>query len=138
MIHTSTNVRVRYAETDRMDVVYHSNYLIWFETARIQMLDQIGIPYREIEARGLFLPVLTVSAEYKSPARFDDRLKIHLFMRKKPRARMHFDYEVYRESELLATGKSSHGFMDLQGKGQRPPEDLLAKIESAWITDVGA
>jgi len=59
-------------------------------------------------------------------------------MRKKPRARMHFDYEVYRESELLATGQSSHGFMDLQGKGQRPPEDLLAKIESAWITDVGA
>ncbi|HAZ00204.1 MAG TPA: acyl-CoA thioesterase [Opitutae bacterium] len=138
MIHTSTNVRVRYAETDRMDVVYHSNYLVWFETARIQMLDQIGIPYREIEARGLFLPVLTVSAEYKSPARFDDRLEIHLFMRKKPRARMHFDYEVYRESELLATGQSSHGFMDLQGKGQRPPEDLLAKIESAWITDVGA
>ncbi|MFT5837368.1 MAG: acyl-CoA thioester hydrolase, partial [Candidatus Azotimanducaceae bacterium] len=75
MIHTISTIRVRYAETDRMDVVYHSNYLIWFETARIQMLDQIGIPYREIEARGLFLPVLTVSAEYKRPARFDDRIE---------------------------------------------------------------
>jgi acyl-CoA thioester hydrolase len=133
MIHTLTTVRVRYAETDRMDVVYHSNYLVWFETARIHMLDQIGIPYREIEARGLFLPVLTVSAEYKSPARFDDRLEIHLFMRKKPRARMHFDYEVRREGALLATGSSSHGFMDRNGKGQRPPEDLLAKIEAAWL-----
>ena len=55
MIRTTNKVRVRYAETDRMGVVYHSNYLIWFETARIQMLDQIGLPYREIEKRGLFL-----------------------------------------------------------------------------------
>lgn len=132
MIHTLTTIRVRYAETDRMDVVYHSNYLVWFETARIQMLDQIGIPYREIEARGLFLPVLTVSAEYKSPARFDDRLEVHLFMKKKPRARMHFEYEVRRDGDLLVTGQSSHGFMDRQGKGQRPPEDLLKRIEAAW------
>ena len=132
MIHSVSKIRVRYAETDRMGVVYHSNYLIWFETARIQMLDQIGIPYREIEARGLFLPVLSVSAEYKSPARFDDHLEVHLFMKKKPRARMHFEYEVRRGDEVLATGQSSHGFMDRQGKGQRPPEDLLKLIESAW------
>lgn len=132
MIHSISNIRVRYAETDRMDVVYHSNYLIWFETARIAMLDQIGIPYREIEARGLFLPVLTVSAEYKRPARFDDRLEIHLFMKKKPRARMHFEYEVRHEGELLATGRTSHGFMDKTGKGQRPPEDLIKLIEAAW------
>ena len=66
MIHCISKIRVRYAETDRMDVVYHSNYLVWFETARILMLDQIGMPYSEIEARGLFLPVLTVSAEYKA------------------------------------------------------------------------
>lgn len=133
MIHSISKIRVRYAETDRMDVVYHSNYLVWFETARIHMLDQIGIPYREIEARGLFLPVLTVSAEYKSPARFDDHLEIHLFMKKKPRARMHFEYEVRRGDELLATGQSSHGFMDRSGKGQRPPEDLLRLMEEAWV-----
>ena len=133
MIHSISKIRVRYAETDRMDVVYHSNYLVWFETARIQMLDQIGIPYREIEARGLFLPVLTVSAAYKSPARFDDHLEVHLFMKKKPRARMHFEYEVRRGDEILATGESSHGFMDRQGKGQRPPEDLLRLMEEAWV-----
>jgi acyl-CoA thioester hydrolase len=135
MIHSISKIRVRYAETDRMDVVYHSNYLIWFETARIQMLDEIGIPYREIEARGLFLPVLTVSAEYKSPARFDDHLEVHLFMKKKPRARMHFEYEVRRGEQLLATGESTHGFMDRTGKGQRPPEDLQKMIESAWEVD---
>tara|TARA_B110000459_G_scaffold187957_1_gene220753 strand:+ start:14 stop:424 length:411 start_codon:yes stop_codon:yes gene_type:complete len=133
VIHCISKIRVRYAETDRMDVVYHSNYLIWFETARILMLDEIGLPYSEIEARGLFLPVLTVSAEYKSPARFDDQLEIHLFMKKKPRARIHFDYEARRGDELLAIGHSSHGFMDRSGKGQRPPEDLVKLMEAAWI-----
>jgi acyl-CoA thioester hydrolase len=133
VIHCVSKIRVRYAETDRMDVVYHSNYLVWFETARILMLDEIGMPYSEIEARGLFLPVLTVSAEYKSPARFDDQLEIHLFMKKKLRARIHFDYEVRRGDELLATGHSSHGFMDRSGKGQRPPEDLVKLMEAAWI-----
>ena len=133
MIHSISKIRVRYAETDRMDVVYHSNYIVWFETTRILMLDEIGMPYSEIEARGLFLPVLTVSAEYKSPARFDDQLEIHLFIKKKPRARIHFDYEVLRGDELLATGHSSHGFMDRSGKGQRPPEDLVKLMEAAWI-----
>ena len=133
MIHCIAKIRVRYAETDRMDVVYHSNYFVWFETARILMLDEIGMPYREIEARGLFLPVITVSAEYMSPARFDDQLEIHLFMKNKPRARMHFDYEVRRGNELLAIGQSSHGFMDRSGKAQRPPEDLVKLIEAAWI-----
>ena len=133
MIHCISKIRVRYAETDRMDVVYHSNYLVWFETARILMLDQIGMPYSEIESRGLFLPVLTVSAEYKSPARFDDHLEIHLFLKKKPRARMHFDYEVRRGDKLLAIGHSSHGFMDRSGKAQRPPDDLVKLLEAAWI-----
>ena len=132
MIHTISHIRVRYAETDRMDVVYHSNYLVWFETARILMLDEIGIPYLEIEARDLRLPVLTVSAEYKRPARFDDRLEIHLFMRDKPRARLRFDYEVRHGDTLLATGSTSHGFMDKHGKGLRPPQDFLAKIDAAW------
>ncbi|MGJ8650650.1 MAG: acyl-CoA thioesterase [Opitutaceae bacterium] len=138
MIHTISKIRVRYAETDRMDVVYHSNYLIWFETARILMLDEIGIPYTGIEKRGLLLPVLTVSAAYKSPARFDDRLEVHLYMREKPRARMRFEYEVKRGDELLATGETTHGFMDLKGKGMRPPQDLMEKIESAWAKDMTA
>jgi acyl-CoA thioester hydrolase len=138
MIHTISKIRVRYAETDRMDVVYHSNYLIWFETARIRMLDEIGIPYTEIESRGLLLPVLTASAAYKSPARFDDRLDIHLYMRAKPRARISFDYEVKRGDTLLCTGTTTHGFMDKAGKGQRPPKDLLQKIEDAWVQDVTA
>ena len=138
MIHTISHIRVRYAETDRMDVVYHSNYLVWFETARILMLDEISIPYLEIEARDLRLPVLTASAEYKRPAQFDDRLEIHLFMRQKPRARLRFEYEVRRGDTLLATGSTSHGFMDKNGKALRPPEDFLDKIDEAWKPESAA
>ena len=132
MIHSISKVRVRYAETDRMDVVHHSHYFVWFETARILMLDQIGIPYKEIEARGFLIPVLGVGAEYRQPARFDDRLNIHLFMREKPRARFRFDYEVRRSDDLLATATTMHGFMNANGKGLRPPTEFLEKLESAW------
>ena len=132
MIHSVTQIRVRYAETDRMDVVYHSNYLVWFETARIQLLDEIGIPYRQIEDEGLLIPVLSATLEYLQPARFDDRLDIHLFMRRRPRARFDFEYEVRRGPDLLARGTTSHGFMNRDGKGLRPPARFLEHINSAW------
>lgn len=115
-----------------MDVVYHSNYLVWFETARIQMLDEIGIPYLEVEEQGLLIPVLSASLDYKLPAKFDDRLEIHLFMREKPRARFKFEYEVHRGETLLTTGTTSHGFMDRNGRGMRPPERFLQLIEQYW------
>ena len=132
MIHTVCAIRVRYVETDRMDVVHHANYLAWFEAARIQMLDEIGSPYREMEARGFMIPVLGASLEYKRPAKFDDRVEVHLFMKEKPRARFRFEYEVRRGETLLATGTSSHGFMSSEGKALRPPEEFLQLIEKAW------
>lgn len=115
-----------------MDVVYHSHYFIWFETARILMLDQMGLPYSQLEAQGYRIPVLSAHAEYRSPARFDDRLEIHLRMADKPRARFRFEYEVYRKSELLATGNTTHAFMDSEGKGLRPPEPFIEKLEAMW------
>jgi acyl-CoA thioester hydrolase len=132
MIHTISKFRVRYAETDRMKVVHHKNYLVWFEAARIEMLDEIGLPYTEVEAAGLFIPVLGASLEYKRPAFFDDRLEVHLYMRDKPRARFVFEYEVYRDRDLLARGQTTHGFMDANGKGIRPPEAFLERIHAAW------
>lgn len=132
MIHTTSQIRVRYAETDRMDVVYHSNYLVWFETARIHMLDELGTPYREMEARGIYIPVLSANIEYKRPAFFDDRLQIHISMREKPRARFQLHYEVRRENALLASGATGHGFVNKSGKVLRPPEDFMDKINAAW------
>lgn len=132
MITSIYPTRVRYAETDKMGVVHHSNYLVWFESARIQMLDELGLPYQDVEADGLFIPVLGASLDYRKAAYFDDRLEIHLFMREIPRARFHFDYEVRRDADLLATGKTSHGFMNAQGKGLRPPAEFIEKIREHW------
>ena len=135
MIHSISNFRVRYAETDRMKVVHHRNYLVWFEAARIEMLDQIDLPYVGVEAQGFFIPVLSATVDYKKPAFFDDRIEVHLFLREKPRARFRFDYEVWRDGERLATGHTTHGFMDENGKALRPPEAFLAKILTAWSED---
>lgn len=132
MIHTISKFRVRYAETDRMKVVHHRNYLVWFEAARIEMLDRIGLPYAGVEAQGFFIPVLSASVDYKRPAFFDDRIEVQLFLREKPRARFRFDYEVLREGQGLATGHTIHGFMNETGKALRPPEAFLAKVLEYW------
>jgi acyl-CoA thioester hydrolase len=132
MIHTVSRFRVRYAETDRMKVVHHKNYLVWFEAARIEMLDEIGLPYAGVEAEGFFIPVLGASVDYKKPAFFDDRIEVHLFMRDKPRARFRFDYEVRRDGDLLAAGQTTHGFMSEDGRALRPPEAFLAKVLTYW------
>jgi acyl-CoA thioester hydrolase len=128
MLEFNTEIRVRYAETDRMNVVYHSNYFVWFEVARIQLLDQLGMPYRELEAAGYFIPVLEAQASYKSPARFDDRLRVELRVSETPRARFRFDYTVWRDETLLTTGHTVHAFMDASGKALRPPEPFLKAI----------
>lgn len=128
MLEFNTEIRVRYAETDRMNVVYHSNYFVWFEVARIQLLDQLGMPYRELEAAGYFIPVLEAQASYKSPARFDDRLRVKLRVSKTPRARFRFDYTVWRDETLLTIGHTVHAFMDASGKALRPPEPFLEAI----------
>ncbi len=132
MIHTISTFRVRYAETDRMQVVHHKNYLVWFEAARIEMLDLIGLPYAGVEADGYFIPVLSATVDYKKPAYFDDRLEVHLYLRDKPRARFRFDYEVRRGDAQLAIGHTTHGFMDKNGKALRPPEVFIQKVLSYW------
>ncbi|NCG09256.1 MAG: YbgC/FadM family acyl-CoA thioesterase [Verrucomicrobia bacterium] len=128
MLEFSTEIRVRYAETDRMNVVHHSNYFVWFEAARIHLLDHLGLPYRDLEAAGYFIPVLEAQANYKRPAQFDDRLQIELQLAKLPRARFHFDYTVRCDGTLLTTGYTVHAFMDASGKALRPPEQFMNGI----------
>ena len=76
MLYATTEIRVRYAETDKMGVVYHANYFVWFESVRIQLLDDLGLPYNDLEERGYFLPVLECRAKFLQPAHFDDRLTV--------------------------------------------------------------
>jgi acyl-CoA thioester hydrolase len=133
MIHSSSQIRVRYAETDTMGVAYHGNYLTWFEVARVELFDTLGAPYTGFEKEGYFLPVLSAEARYLLPARFDDRLLVTVMMKQKPRARIHLEYTVECSGRLLAIGSTSHGFMDGTGKALRPPDRFINLIESAWI-----
>ena len=121
-------VRVRYAETDAMGVAYHGSYLPWFEEARILLLDLIGVPYRELEARGFRLPVLEAQLKYHQPARFDDRLAVTVTWPRTPGIRLHLRYEVRRGETLLCTGETHHAFINTEGRPTRPPADFLA----AW------
>lgn len=111
MAQVTAEVRVRYAETDAMGVVYHANYLAWFEVGRTEWLRQQGVPYTEFEARGLFVPVVEVQARYLSPARYDDVLQIETTVSDLSPARVTFAYRISREGVLLCEGRSNHGFM---------------------------
>jgi acyl-CoA thioester hydrolase len=131
MIRSITQVEVRYAETDMMGFVYHANYLPWFEIGRTQLFKEIGISYRQLEAEGYRLPVLEVSARYLRPALYDDRISIATVLRERPLLRIGLDYEVLRGAELLATGSSSHAFIDREGRPVRPPAWVVAKLDEA-------
>lgn len=132
MIVSRTEVVVRYAETDMMGVVYHGNYLPWFEIGRTTLLREQGLPYRDLEAAGFLLPVLEVNARYLKPALYDDRLEIVTTLRERPALRIRLDYEVRRDGELLATGSTLHAFIDRQGRPVRPPPDFAAKMAAAF------
>lgn len=128
MIQSRAQVTVRYAETDMMGIVYHANYLPWFEVARTQLLREQGFPYRQLETDGFRIPVLEVSAKFIRPAVYDDALTIVVTMREKPLLRIRLEYEVFRGDELLATGHSAHAFCDLAGRPTRPPAAFVAKM----------
>ena len=132
MITARSQVTVRYAETDMMGIVYHANYLPWFEVARTQLLREQGFPYRQLEADGYRIPVLEVSAKFIRPAVYDDVLTVIVTMRERPLLRIRLDYEVFRGEELLATGHSAHAFCDLNGRPTRPPAAFVAKMSGLF------
>jgi acyl-CoA thioester hydrolase len=121
MIQSRTQVTVRYAETDMMGVVYHGNYLPWFEIGRTTLLREQGLPYRQLEEDGFRLPVLEVAVKYLRPAVYDDTVTIVTTLRERPLLRIRLEYEVYRGEELLATGSTVHAFIDRSGRPVRPP-----------------
>ncbi len=126
MIVSRSQVAVRYAETDMMGVVYHANFLPWFEIGRTTLLKEIGISYRQLETEGFRLPVLEVAVRYLRPAKYDDTLTIVTTLGEKPLLRIRLEYEVLRDAELLATGSTVHAFVDPDGRPLRPP---------AWVAE---
>lgn len=105
-----TTLRVRYAETDQMSVVYHSNYLIWFEVGRVELLRQLGFSYLEMEQDGLNLPVVEAKCRYKHPARYDDEVTVRTWIAQMRTSLLRFQYALVRKSDgrLLAEGETVH------------------------------
>jgi acyl-CoA thioester hydrolase len=132
MIESRSLVTVRYAETDMMGIVYHANYLPWFEVSRTTLFKELGIPYRQLEAEGYHLPVLEISAKYLRPAVYDDTLEIVATLAEKPTVRVRLTYEVRRDGEVLATGSSVHAFVDRRGHPARPPAWVVERIDKAF------
>ena len=121
---TSSNLRVRYAETDKMGVVYYANYLVWFEVARADLLRSLGWTYREMEHAGISLPVIEAHCEYRQGARYDDDIEIRTTARKISPVRVQFDYEAIRSADgaRLATGHTVHATVDRDGRPVRMPD----------------
>ena len=122
---TSTStVRVRYAETDKMGVVYYANYFVWFEVARTDLLRTLGWSYREMELSGVSLPVIEAHCEYARPARYDDEIEIRTTGRMLSPVRMEFIYEVRltTDATVAATGRTTHASVDQSGRPCRMPE----------------
>lgn len=129
MIVANATIRVRYAETDMMGIAYYGNYFTWFEVARIHLLDDLGMPYRELEEQGFRLPVLETKAEYKQPARFDDEVKIKTLIKEMPAVRFTIDYELFVESKLISTGYTRHAFTNMVGQPTRPPDIFITRLK---------
>lgn len=130
MLASEIEINVRYAETDMMGIVYHGSYLPWLEMGRTQLLKERGYPYKELEAKGLFLPVIEINLKYRRPARYDDTILIRSIIKEKPFVKIHLDYEILKEGELIATGHSVHAFMNSEGQAIKAPRDFLSALGS--------
>ena len=121
-----SSVRVRYAETDRMGVVYYANYLVWFEVGRADLMRTLGRTYRELEADGVVLPVIEAHCEYRQPARYDDDLEIRTSGRLMSQVRLKFEYQIARCADrvVVADGHTIHAAVDPNGRPRRLPDWL--------------
>jgi len=136
MFITETQLRVRYAETDQMGVVYHSNYFPYFETARAESIRQLGFTYADMEKMGIIMPVIEVQCRYLRPALYDDLLTIKVILKELPvHHKIEFHHEVFNEkNELLATGKIILYFMESKTmKRTVMPEQLQKKLQP-WFS----
>ncbi len=122
----TAKLRVRYKETDQMGVVYHSNYLVWFDIARTELIRSVGISYQDMEDSGLLMPVIEACCQYRIPAKCEDNLLIKVRVSRYTGLRMNFEYEIIRELDnlLLATGETKHVFIDHDFKPRRLDREI--------------
>ena len=126
MIQKETQIRVRYAETDQMSIVYYGNYAQYFEVGRVELLRSLGTDYRQIEESGTMLPVLDLYVKYIRPAKYDALLTIKTSVEEWPETRITFHHEIYNEQNtLLIKGRVTLVFVDIErNRPTRMPEQL--------------
>jgi acyl-CoA thioester hydrolase len=132
-----TRIRVRYAETDQMGVVYHANHFIWFEVGRVELLRQLGFSYKDMELRDdCFIAVVDARCRYKAPVHYDDEVVIRTFLRSVRDKVIHFGYELLSAANgsLLAEGETTHIVANAQMKPRRLPEKYITVLRSALGT----
>lgn len=138
MLQHTAQVRVRYAETDQMGVVYHANYVVWMEVARVEAMRAAGVNYSEMEAEGLRVAVLGVTVDYKVAARYDELVNVTMRVVELQSRMMKIAYEMHRDGDgvLLATGETRHLFIDFAMKPTRLPEKYRA-VFTATVLPAG-
>ena len=125
---SESRLRVRYAETDQMGVVYHANHFIWFEIGRVDLMRQLGFSYRDLERdHGCFIPVVDARCRYKAPARYDDEIIVRTHLRNVRDSLIHFGYELVRanDGEVLAEGETMHMILNAKMKAALLPPSIL-------------
>ncbi|MFN6039268.1 MAG: acyl-CoA thioesterase [Bacteroidota bacterium] len=131
MIISETKIRVRYGETDRMGYVYYGVFAQYYEVARVEALREIGFPYKEMEDRGILLPVSEFTIKYHKPAYYDDELRIVTYVKEVPGIKFTFEYECFNQKkEMLNSGKVVLVFVDNnKNRPCTPPDLFLEKIK---------
>jgi acyl-CoA thioester hydrolase len=133
-----TRMRVRYAETDQMGVVYHANYFVWFEVGRVELLRQLGFSYRDMEQNdGCGIAVIDARCRYKAPARYDDEVVVRTHLKFVRKSLMQFEYELVRADDgtLLAEGGTTHIVVGREMKKVPLPEKYVRAFRSAMETE---
>ena len=129
-----TRIRVRYAETDQMGVVYHSNHFIWFEVGRVELLRQLGFSYKDMEREdGCFIAVVDARCRYKAPVHYDDEVVVRTYLKHVREKVIRFGYELRRAEtgELLAEGETTHIVANKQMKPRALPEKYMRVLRAA-------
>lgn len=112
MLSFDCKIRVWYKHTDQMGICHHSNFICYYEAARSEWMRAIGLPFSEVERRGIMMPILEVQSKYLRPAHYDELLTVRIMLKEPPTARITFYYEIYNEQEqLLNTGMTQLGFI---------------------------
>lgn len=127
-------VRVRYAETDQMGVVYHANYLVWFEVGRVELIRAMGLSYKQIEEAGCMIAVVEATARYRAPARYDDELVVETRLAAARGVVIRFEYRVVRpmDGTLLCEGHTVHVVVDREMKRAWLPQEVAERF-TAWL-----